>query len=301
MLGHIATDPFVNSVVSRNTDFCDHPMPLPPMPSHHIRPLRLSDIPFAQEIREIAGWNQTDSDWERLIHHEPEGCFLIECEGAPAGTATTTVHHGQVGWIGMVLIRPEFRRRGLATKLLTRCIEYLKPRTRSIKLDATQAGVYVYEKLGFIEESRLHRWEGRGTGKKTEDRWSSELPLELDERAFGSNRSDFLRALASSSEVRSRADGDGYGMIRDGINASYLGAVVAQLPEVGHELVEGLLAEAGNLPVYWDIPNDNFSAVKLAEELGFVKQRELIRMRLGEDHFAGDPTKQWAITGPETG
>ncbi len=271
------------------------------MPTEHIRHLQLSDIPFAQGIREIAGWNQTDADWERLIRFEPKGCFLIECEGVPAGTATTTTHHGEVGWIGMVLIHPDFRRRGLATRLLNECIRYLRPRTRSIKLDATPAGMLVYEKLGFVEESRLHRWEGKGSRKSTEEDELNDLPFELDHLAFGANRSDFLRALALSSDVCSRSDGDGYGMIREGINASYLGAVVAQLPEVGHELVGELLSRADGRSVYWDIPDDNLPAVTLAEELGFVKQRELIRMRLGEDSFPGDSSKQWAITGPETG
>ena len=53
-----------------------------------IRSLQPSDLDFAQEVRKIAGWNQTDADWLRLINYEPDGCFLIECDGGPAGTAT---------------------------------------------------------------------------------------------------------------------------------------------------------------------------------------------------------------------
>lgn len=271
------------------------------MPSEHIRLLQLSDIPFAQRVREIAGWNQTDADWDRLIRFEPDGCFLIECESLPAGTATTTVHRGEIGWIGMVLIHPDFRRRGLATRLLNECIEYLKPRTKRIKLDATPAGMLVYDKLGFVEESRLHRWEGRGIRKAVEASGTAVPDFELDQFAFGVDRSNFLKALAQSSEVRSNADGAGYGMIREGINASYLGPVVVDQPEVGRKLVDALLSIAVDRPVYWDIPDENLPAVKLAEELGFVKQRELIRMRLGKAGAEGDPAKQWAITAPETG
>ncbi|MDA7921114.1 GNAT family N-acetyltransferase [Verrucomicrobiales bacterium] len=271
------------------------------MATEHIRLLQLSDIPFAQRVRKIAGWNQTDADWDRLIRFEPEGCFLIECEGTPAGTATTTVHHDEVGWIGMVLVHPDFRRRGLATNLLNECINYLKPRTKSIKLDATPAGMLVYEKLGFAEETRLHRWEGKGTASARPEGGGSELPLELDKLAFGADRSEFLMRLAQSSEVHTRSDRDGYGMIRKGINASYLGSVVARVPKVGREIVEALLSQANDAAVYWDILDENLPAMKLAEKRGFERQRELIRMRLGAKGFEGDLSRQWAITGPETG
>jgi len=126
-----------------------------------VHPLRRNDLDFAQEVRSLAGWNQTLHDWERLLACEPDGCFLLKLDGQPAGTATTTVHGGEVGWIGMVLVHPDFRRLGCATRLLHHCIDYLRPRVRCIKLDATPHGRKVYEKLGFVPEADLHRWEGR--------------------------------------------------------------------------------------------------------------------------------------------
>ena len=102
-------------------------------------------------IRSLAGWNQTDNDWKRIFHYQPDGCFVIECEGEAAGTATTTCYGNDLAWIGMVLVDPRFRRRGLATALMEHCLQFLEKEKgiACVRLDATPEGQTVYEKLGF--------------------------------------------------------------------------------------------------------------------------------------------------------
>ena len=118
-----------------------------------LRLLKRADLAFADSVRALAGWNQTMEDWERFLSAEPDGCFLAEWNGASAGTATTTVYERELAWIGMVLVHPEFRRRGIGRALLERCIEYLRSRgVRCIKLDATPLGEKVYAGLGFKDE-----------------------------------------------------------------------------------------------------------------------------------------------------
>ena len=127
----------------------------------NIRPLEKDDLTFADSIRAAAGWNQTIADWRRLLSHEPEGCFLGEWEGAPAGVVTTTRYGNELAWIGMMLVHSEYRRRGIATALMDAAIEYLRSKKVScIKLDATPDGAKVYKRLGFRPELELHRWKG---------------------------------------------------------------------------------------------------------------------------------------------
>ena len=267
-----------------------------------VRKLVPDDLVFAQRLREIAGWNQTLTDWKRLVGHEPDGCFVCDLDGKPAGTATTTCHGNDVGWIGMVLVDPEFRRQGVATRLLEECIRYLESRVRCIKLDATPAGMKVYTQLGFVEEWRLHRW--RGDSAKDADTEPGEIPLdeewlrELDRNAFGGDRTEYLQRLAVDSVTR-MIEGTGFGMRRPGEHAHYLGPIVAASSDAGRALVSSLLPRSGS--VIWDIPDDNQKAVELAEELGFTKERLLIRMRLGPPGLPDDPRLQWAIGAPETG
>src|SRR6185436_14043087 len=115
-------------------------------PLLRLRLLTRDDLPFADSVRALAGWNQTIADWERFLTAEPDGCFLAEWNGVPAGTATTMVYGLALAWIGMVLVHPDHRRRGIGRALLVRCIEHLRGRgVRGIKLDATPAGKEVYD------------------------------------------------------------------------------------------------------------------------------------------------------------
>ena len=274
-------------------------------PNVTIHPLTPGDLAFAQQVRHLAGWNQTDRDWLRLLDTDPGGCFLARLDGKPAGTATAISYGDKLAWIGMVLVHPDFRRQKVATTLMGHCLTHLLDRkqVRCVKLDATPAGQTVYEKLGFHTESGLARWEGR-TIPAAEIEPLGEFGLDpvrdLDRRAFGTVREEFLERLSADSERIVITD-DGFGMIRDGINATYLGPVNATTAAGGISMVRSLLQSPVDRPVFWDILEDNGEAVRLAETLGFRRQRSLVRMWTGQENLAGDPALQWAISGLETG
>lgn len=283
-------------------------------PSLHIRVLTTADLPFADSVRALAGWNQTLEDWRRFLAMEPEGCFLAEWDGQPVGTATTLRYGSEVAWIGMVLVHPDQRRRGIGKALLHHCIAWLREQqVRCIKLDATPDGKLVYDALGFQDEWTLARWEHPGLSlEKREDEglrpWrSGDAPLSagLDAGAFGVPRVELADALARQSQgfvVESVAGQlSGYGFIRPGSRASYLGPIAAETTEAGRLLVESLLAASGGGRVFWDIPDSNLAAVDWAQQHGFVRQRPLTRMFLGENGAPGDPCRQFALAAPEVG
>ena len=91
-----------------------------------IRPMTVADVPFAMELKNIARWNQVEADWLGYLAYEPDGCFVAEVGGRPAGTATTIGYHGKIGWIGMVLVYPDHRRQGIGTALYTRLLADLR-------------------------------------------------------------------------------------------------------------------------------------------------------------------------------
>ena len=66
-------------------------------------------------------------------------------------------------------------------------------------------------------------------------------------------------------------------------------------------MIVRLLASAGSSSVFWDILDDCFPAVALARELGFERQRHLLRMYLGQSNVVGEPAQQWAIGDFATG
>jgi N-acetylglutamate synthase-like GNAT family acetyltransferase len=73
------------------------------------------DLPAGVRLNQIAGWNQTASDWERFLEVSPEGCFVAELNGQVCGTVTTISFQSRFAWIGMVLVDPQCRGRGMGT------------------------------------------------------------------------------------------------------------------------------------------------------------------------------------------
>lgn len=273
--------------------------------SIRLRILRNEDLVFANELREIAGWNQTLNDWQRFISLSPEGCFVVEWNGEMAGTATTTCYDQDLAWIGMVLVHPDFRRRGLGQALLEHCIHYLREvkKIRCVKLDATPEGLPLYEKLGFAAEWSLKRWVGHGGGNAENcphDEITDEA-LALDRSIFAADRSLLLRSLEQEGMASRVLDDGSFGLMRPGMNATYLGALSPVNQASGEAIARELVSCAPTDPVFWDLPDTNEHATSLAEDLGFEAKRDLLRMYLGDNKPAGDPLRMFGISEPGLG
>ena len=277
-----------------------------------VRLLRETDVPAAVQLKELAHWNQTENDWLRVLRLEPSGCFCATIDGEVVGTTTTTTYGQQLAWIGMVLVAPERRKLGIATKLMQAAIGYLsKAGIETIKLDATPAGHPLYEKLGFKEESLIERWQGiAGTPAAAGPTWDTTARREalvLDHRAFGADRSQLIDMLIEDGcvtpVIAKAVDGQlsGYALARHGSNAVYLGPVIATGVDAATTLLDGLLGEVAGKPVYIDL-NTNFARGRnMLTDRGFVKQRDLIRMFYGKESEAGSSSAIFAIAGPEIG
>src|SRR5439155_8135372 len=248
-------------------------------PPLSLRLMTRADLAFADALRSLAAWNQTLDDWDRLLVMEPEGCFVAEWNGAPAGTATTTIYGAELAWIGMVLVHPEYQRRGIGRALLEHCVEHLRSRrVRCFKLDATPLGKKIYDRLGFKQEWTLTRWIKTDAPARPSpadrtirsgDKVNCPALDRLDAEAFGVSRSILLRALSLQSHcvlVRESESGriSSYGMLRTGSHALYLGPVVAARPAAGLSLLEALVARASGQSVLWDLPDKIAPAVAWA-------------------------------------
>ena len=275
-----------------------------------IRLLGESDIPAAMQLKEAAGWNQTEEDWRRLLMLEPLGCFGAIKDGRLVGTTTTTTYGNDLAWIGMVLVDPQHRRQGIAAKLMNVALEYLRDRVATIKLDATALGQPVYEKFGFEVESLIERWSGTVSTQERDTRSGatvnrSELFV-LDQLAFNADRSRLLDALIGSASVSPvlvrDADGNlsGYALARSGTRADYVGPLVAKDSEQPEILLDQVLSQLNGRRVYIDFNKECDISTSVLSERGFVKERDLIRMSAGVASAKTSPLVI-AIAGPEIG
>ena len=275
-----------------------------------IRLLFEADIPAAMQLKEAAGWNQTEADWRRLLRLEPNGCFGAIKDGRLVGTTTTTIH-GDLAWIGMVLVEQQERRQGIAAKLMNVALDYLQDKVDTIKLDATSLGQPVYEKFGFEVESEVERWTGtaRSTGGATSSPINDAAVrdvLQLDRTAFNADRSMLIEMLINDAcvpPVLVRAsDGalSGYALARSGTKKTYVGPVVARDPHVLETLLDEMLAQLAGSEVYIDINKECVVDTSLLSDRGFVRERNLIRMVKGRPSQKTSPLVV-AIAGPEVG
>jgi GNAT superfamily N-acetyltransferase len=268
--------------------------------------LELADVSSATGLSDEAGWNQTPADWALMIRLG-EAFGLVDPEEQLVATAVALPYPPRFGWISMVLVHGPFRRRGLATRLLERSIAGLQVRGLVPLLDATPAGQAVYERSGFRPVDAFTRWRGRGGGRPA----GLVSPIaqvdpsdlrELDEAAFGADRSAVLADLLAREPVVALRDpaGGGHLLSRAGRTATQVGPVVAQDAETAVRLVEDALAAIPG-PVVIDVPDRETAIVDVLRNRGFTAERPFVRMALGRKAAFGDASLVRAIAGPELG
>lgn len=278
-----------------------------------VRVLLGTDIPAALRLKELAGWNQTETDWRRLIQLEPNGCFCAMIADRLVGTTTTTTYGHELAWIGMVLVHPEHRKRGIAKKMLQVAIDYLSERgVATVKLDATPEGRPVYEKLGFKVESMIERWAGIASSTRNSNCTPLDASLHselfaVDRSAFGVDRSRLIEILIKTASVQPVAvlDPNGrlasYALARRGSNNAYIGPVLAKTAEQVTALLDCVLRQLSGERVCIDLNTDFDQGSQILTSYGFRKQRDLFRMSYGTPSTIGSMPGVFAIAGPEVG
>jgi ribosomal protein S18 acetylase RimI-like enzyme len=275
-----------------------------------IRAMTPADIAAGMRLKDAAGWNQTKEDWARFLEASPEGCFVAEWNREVAGTVTTVIYENRFAWIGMVLVDPELRGRGIGTALLVRAIDYLHAkRIPCVKLDATPQGKPLYERLGFqieydLERHILRREPGQAAAPDRVE--NIEIVLATDRDIFGANRSALLRSIANAAPefvAVAREDGvpSGYALGRRGSRADHLGPWIARTEPAAREILESFLLRSRRNVVFVDVVKDNPWAPGLLVAKGFTFSRALTRMYRGENTHPGRPDRVCAILGPEFG
>lgn len=249
-----------------------------------------------------AGWNQTADDWQMLIALAPDTCFAIEEDGELAATATLLCYGTRLAWIGMVLTRIKFRGRRFARYLLSEVLNLAEQmKIETVKLDATEQGRPLYEKLGFRCEQLVERWERQGMGNaialKTQADSLSREQFDADQEAFGADRSGLLKRWVQR-DLLLVAD-KSYLLARGGSRTAYLGPCVCEDAVTARSLV-ARCAQNTEAAISWDLLKQNRDALALASDLGFTPQRHLTRMVRGRD-LRGKEESVYALGGFEFG
>ncbi len=282
-----------------------------------LRPMTAADIPLGMRLKDIAGWNQTPEDWKNFLALGPGGCCVAEWGGVPVGTVTTVDYGGVVGWIGMVLVDPAYRRRGIGTFLIEEAVRILETRCPTVKLDATAAGREVYLPLGFKDELIVERRvraadvtlvPSLAGGLDVLPVTSSQLAeiAAVDRIAFGADRGSLLELWMNAAPeyafvCESAGRVSGFCLGRHGSRYEHLGPLVALDRESAQALLGRALEQRAGNAVVIDALTTDAAWAGMLDRWGFRLERRLTRMARGLEPPASEVGWQWAAAGPEVG
>jgi len=276
--------------------------------------LGLGHLAGCVALSKSAHWNQNEADW-RLMLELGRGRGISLADGTLAASTIVLPYGSEFAWVSMVLVLPEHRRKGYATRLLRGAQAESVKSGFTLVLDATPAGHEVYAQQGFRDSWGFRRLAlvdkpraaapvaASGVRPLQQADWPQLLAL--DAPAFGASRERLLRALAArlpeAALVCERGGRiEGFLLGRDGREARQLGPLAARDAQAAQALLAAALERTAP-PVYLDIVDREAGLHDWLEQGGFAFQRPFIRMVFNAERPPGNERLVYCPAGPELG
>jgi GNAT superfamily N-acetyltransferase len=264
--------------------------------------LDASDAPAGLVLSTEAHWNQNEADWRFFL---TQGIVfgVRDKNGLLIASAALLPYASNQAWISMVLVTANWRRRGLATRLVDACLDAATRLGLTSWLDATPAGASVYGPLGFVPDLQLRRLR-REPAEPT--RIAAELapcdPAEFisrDAEAMGFDRSSLLNELIGRAGSRLLSNGKATALVRDGRATRHIGPLFADNAESALALVDQIVRDEAR-PVLIDVIASRREFLDGLTASGWTIERSFQRMRFGRA-TTSPKNSSFAVAGPEYG
>lgn len=257
-----------------------------------IRRMNREEAEFAINMAAAEGWNPGIHDGILFYEADPEGFFIAEFEGEPIGCASAVAYDNNFGFLGLYVVKPEFRRKDIGMKLTEKCLEHLG--NRNIGLDGVVENEEKYQKVMKFKSSYSNlRFESRGGGEVPDglveiSRVPFEKLLEYDRRMFPAPRPDFLKKWINQPDSYSFAaleagELKGYGVIRKCRMGYKIGPLFADDQITAEKIFRALRASVPEEIIYFDVPKPNEKAMEIARKYKMNVMFKTIRMYSREE------------------
>ncbi|MEX3936256.1 GNAT family N-acetyltransferase [Paraburkholderia phymatum] len=253
-----------------------------------VRTMTADEVDRVIEWAAIEGWNPGPHDARCFRAADPNGFFVGVLRGEPVGSISAVAYDARFGFIGLYIVKPEFRGKGLGLRIWQHGIAYLGE--RNIGLDGVVAQQPNYRKSGFALAYRNIRFQGiaeAGIAGSAALLDAHALPLDqlsaYDRRFFPAPRDSFLREWIGQPDAVALADvvdGQmrGFGVLRRCREGRKLGPLFADDAQIAETLFTALVARCPGETVTLDVPEPNPAAVALAVRHGMTSVFETARM-----------------------
>jgi GNAT superfamily N-acetyltransferase len=223
------------------------------------------------------GWNPGRNDLAIARAVDPDAFVALREGGALAGAGSIFSYDGRFGFMGLFIMRPEWRGGGLGGALwrwrLARLKERLAPGA-AIGMDGVFDMVPFYERGGFREAYRHIRHQGTAAGAPDPAAVRDVDPLLADILAydgpmFPAPREKFLTLWVTQpgafvSGVYEKGTLAGYGVARPCQAGFKIGPLFANDPQIARRLLSDLMSRIAGKQVQIDVPECKPAAMALA-------------------------------------
>jgi len=258
-----------------------------------LRTMRHDEIPLAIEWAAQEGWNPGLHDAACFHAADPDGFLIAEHGAEPVGCISAVSYAGRFGFIGLYIVAPAWRGRGIGHRLWAQAMARLAG--QPIGLDGVPVQQDNYRRSGFEQAWTNVRFAAAAThgGQAAPQQIVPLAAVDFDalcrddRRVFPAAREAFLHAWITMPEATGLAwlaQGRlaGWGVIRRCRQGHKIGPLVADEPRIADALYTALCEKvpAGD-EVSLDVPMPNAHAVTLAKAHGLHSVFETARMYAG--------------------
>ncbi len=272
--------------------------------------MRREELAFAIDLAAREGWNPGLHDAKCFFYADAGGFLIGELGDEPVGCISAVSYAGRYGFVGLYIVRPEFRGQGLGLRLWDAALDRL--RGHNIGLDGVVAQQGNYAKSGFRLAYRSVRHGGRAEAAALHSsiRPAAEAAFEaiaaLDRQIFPERRDAFLRHWLTQPTAGAYIAEDagrltGYVVVRPSREGWKIGPLAADGPVIARRLYD---AAASHMPggeaIFVDLPEANPGASTFLAGLNLSPVFETARMYTGPDPSI-DLSKLFGVTTFELG
>ena len=254
-----------------------------------VRTMKREELDVVLDWAKMEGWNPGLYDADCFYKADHHGFFIGLLGDEQVSCISAVAYNEQFGFIGLYIVKPEFRGKGYGLQTWQKAFGYLT--TQNIGLDGVVAQQENYKKSGFTLAYRNIRYQGRSKKYETDFHMKKAIEVSFeklcryDRTCFPAPRERFLRCWINQPESRSLATFDengeltGFGVIRKCKNGYKIGPLFAD----NKVTAQSLFATLNNsikegVEIFLDTPETNTAALNLAKENGMTYVFETARM-----------------------
>ena len=236
------------------------------------------------------GWNPGLEDAEPFYAADADRFFVaVDDADVPVASISVVNHTPDFAFLGLYIVRPEYRGRGIGYRLWQHGL--LHAGARTVGLDGVEAQQQNYQASGFVHFGGTTRFTGTVQGRNNPDirmagHQDTAALIALEAKASGVEKSAYLQSWFAGSTARTTIvfQGDntlkGFCTVRACRSGAKIGPLIAENATVARHLIEHAATVFAG-PLTLDVPGTAVGLTTLCQRLQFAAGFKTARMYRG--------------------